>query len=131
MVWYGGMVWYGVVSCDVMWCGLVWYMIWYSTIRHSIDCYLPRQFKMNQDDTLDDSGSQMIVSIESHDILELTITKTNLDVFSELGKVCISRIMFQYLTATRVKPTTYVLKYSIYFISRLVKLLQKALVAPH
>ena len=46
---------------------------------------------MNQDDALDDSGSQMIVSVESHDVLELTITKTNLKVFTELGKVCISR----------------------------------------
>ena len=43
---------------------------------------------MNQEDTLDDSGSQMVVSVESQDVLELTITKTNLDVFSELGKVC-------------------------------------------
>lgn len=42
---------------------------------------------MNQDDMLDDLGSQMIVSVESHDVLELTITKTSLVVFTELGKV--------------------------------------------
>ena len=54
-------------------------------------CYFHGQFKTNQDDALDDSGSQMIVSVESHDVLELTITKTNLEVFTELGKVCTSR----------------------------------------
>ena len=48
---------------------------------------------MNQDDMLDDVGSQMIVSVESHDVLELTITKTNLDVFTELGKVCILKYL--------------------------------------
>lgn len=40
-------------------------------------------------DVMDDSGSQMIVSVESADVLELTVTKTNLNVFSELGKVWI------------------------------------------
>jgi phosphoribosylformylglycinamidine (FGAM) synthase PurS component len=49
---------------------------------------------MNQEDSLDDSGSQMVVAVESQDILELTITKTNLAVFSELGKVCTSLLSF-------------------------------------
>ncbi len=48
---------------------------------------------MNQDDMLDDTGSQMVVAVESQDILELTITKTNLDVFTELGKVCILKYL--------------------------------------
>ena len=38
-------------------------------------------------DATDDSESQMLVSVESVDILQLTVTKTNLDVFTELGKV--------------------------------------------
>ena len=43
--------------------------------------------KQDSTDSMDDSGSQMVVSVESSDALELTITKTNLDVFTELGKV--------------------------------------------
>ena len=36
---------------------------------------------------VDESESQIFLSVESEDSLELTVTKTNLNVFTELGKV--------------------------------------------